>query len=204
MYSYNSKCALFFLYFLYICLICYCKKLKKQRGRKKSALFKCLNSKLYRSDKANVKVRPLASLKDVDLDSCRWTGNFPNSTKGSSSLWKLGLTQTHTSLSHLLSVRALWLKWRMSWWRGSGWISATSSSSSSTIFMGVFCRSPQVWTVSSAQVSCHHSSPLSWNIIPARLQLTDTRRRQCPIHTLVKKKNKKNTHTHTHTLMWAS
>lgn len=44
--------------------------------------------------------------------------------------------------SHLLSVRALWLKWSISWWRGSGWISATSSSSSSTIFMGVFCKGP--------------------------------------------------------------
>lgn len=74
------------------------------------------------------------------------------------------------SLSHLLSVRALWLKWRMSWWRGSGWISATSSSSSSTIFMGVFCRSSQVQTVSSAQVLSDHYSFPSWEIIPSQLQ----------------------------------
>lgn len=50
------------------------------------------------------------------------------------------LQQMCVNISHLLSVRALWLKWRMSWWRGSGWTSATSSSSSSTTIMGVFCR----------------------------------------------------------------
>ncbi len=32
--------------------------------------------------------------------------------------------------SHLFSVRAVRLKWRMSWWRGSGFVSFSSSSSS--------------------------------------------------------------------------
>lgn len=34
--------------------------------------------------------------------------------------------------SHLFSVRAVRLKWRMSWWRGSGFVSFSSSSSSSS------------------------------------------------------------------------
>lgn len=61
----------------------------------------------------------------------------------------------------------------MSWWRGSGWISATSSSSSSTIFMGVFCISPHVQTVSPVQVlSAYYSSKYStflqtqWQLCP--------------------------------------
>ncbi len=34
--------------------------------------------------------------------------------------------------SHLFSVSAVRLKWRMSWWRGSGFVSFSSSSSSSS------------------------------------------------------------------------
>lgn len=88
-------------------------------------------------------------------------------------------------MSHLLSVRALWLKWRMSWCRGSGWISATSSSSSSTIFIGVFCRNPQVWQLALHQsqgitedVSSYHHSFKSSPLPPPPHNLTF-------IHTLI-------------------
>lgn len=87
-------------------------------------------------------------------------------------LIKLCVNNTCVMCSHLLSVKALWLKWRMSWWRGSGWISATSSSSSSTIFMGVFCRSPQAETVTSAQISSGCYTPVSRAFIRPQLLFT--------------------------------
>lgn len=76
-------------------------------------------------------------------------GNYKNTNTGRQSVVYPVLNEyiftskyftAHIWKHHLLSVRALWLKWRMSWWRGSGWTSACSSSSSSTTVIWLFCR----------------------------------------------------------------
>lgn len=66
---------------------------------------------------------------------------------------------------HLLSVRALWLKCRMSWLRGSGWPSASASSSSFSTTMGVFCMESHASYTSLAISSTHLHTLLFYDTI---------------------------------------
>lgn len=67
--------------------------------------------------------------------------------------------------SHVFSVKAVRLKWRISWWRGSGFLSVSSSSSSSSsmAFWFICCgQDQQSWNLHPCWAShcCRHRNLL--------------------------------------------